>query len=135
MQSINKVFLIGNATRDPETKKTLSGETIMTFGLATNREWQTVGGRKERSTEFHEIVCFGSLALQAEKLVRKSCFLNIEGHLKTRSWDDSEGLKKYRTEIVATSLILLEKRQQSEGTPEFAETAQPTIEIENPSAI
>lgn len=138
MQSINKVFLIGNVTRDPEVKKTLSGETITTFGLATNRQWQTLRGRKEQSTEFHEVVCFGSLAQQAEKLVKKGRFLNVEGHLKTRSWDDSEGLKKYRTEIVATSIILLEKRQKTEEEEtrgEFSESAQPSIEIENPSVI
>lgn len=93
-----------------------NGETIATFGLATNREWVTTDGRQDRSTEFHEIVCFGGLAHVAELRVRKGELLNIEGYVKTRSWDDNEGLKRFRTEVVAEELIILSRRPKEEST-------------------
>ncbi len=115
MRNVNKVFLIGNVTRDPEAKKMANGETICTFGLATNREWVTTDGRQDRSTEFHEIVCFGGLAHVCELRVRRGELLNIEGYVKTRSWDDSDGLKRFRTEVVVEELIVLTKRPKEEN--------------------
>ncbi len=119
MHNVNKVFLIGNVTRDPEVKKMTNGETICTFGLATNREWVTTDGRQDRSTEFHEIVCFGGLAHISELRVRRGELLNIEGYVKTRSWDDNEGLKRFRTEVVAEELIVLSRRPKSEQAHEM----------------
>lgn len=115
MRSINKVILVGNLTRDPEIRRTLSGQNITNFGIATNREWMTKGGRHEKSSEFHEIVCWGGLAEIATKLLKKGKLVYIEGYLKTRSWDDPTGLKKFRTEVVSEDLIVLEKRPKSEG--------------------
>lgn len=113
MRNVNTVILIGNVTRDPEIKKLLKGETIATFGLATNREWTTTAGNDERSTEFHEIVCFAGLANVTELRVKKGMLVHIVGHLKTRSWDDADGLKRFRTEVVADELIVLTKREPS----------------------
>lgn len=110
MRSINKVILIGNLTRDPELKQTASGQPIVTFGIATNREWATRDGERHTSSEFHEIVAWARLAEICHKYLRKGKLVYIEGYLKTRSWDTPEGVKKFRTEIVANDLIMLEKR-------------------------
>lgn len=110
MRSINKVILIGNLTRDPEMRTTQGSQFITTFGLATNREWVTREGTKQQSSEFHDIVCWGRLAELAKKFLKKGKLVHIEGHLKTRSWDDAFGIKKFRTEIVAEDLIMLDKR-------------------------
>jgi single-strand DNA-binding protein len=110
MRSINKVILIGNLTRDPEMRTTQGSQYITTFGLATNREWVTREGTKQQSSEFHDIVCWGRLAELAKKFLKKGKLVHIEGHLKTRSWDDASGMKNFRTEIVAEDLIMLDKR-------------------------
>lgn len=92
MRNVNTVILIGNVTRNPEVKKMLKGDTITTFGVATNREWTTRSGSDQSSTEFHEVVCFGGLANVAEMRIKKGTLVHVTGHLKTRSWDDSDEL-------------------------------------------
>lgn len=114
MRNVNKVVLIGNLTRDPEMKATVADQIVTTFGLATNREWVTRDSRKQQSTEFHDIVCFGGMAEFADKTLEKGKLVYVEGYLKTRSWDDASGIKKFRTEIVAENLNLLDKRVKSE---------------------
>ncbi len=120
MRSINKVIVIGNLTRDPEVKQTSSGQPIATFGVATNREWATRGdSQRHSSSEFHEVVAWARLAEICGKYLKKGKLVYIEGYLKTRSWDTPEGIKKFRTEIVANDLIMLEKRPANEnGTNE-----------------
>lgn len=110
MRSVNKVILIGNVTRDPEMRQTQSGQTVCTFGLATNREWITSDGRKKNSAEYHEVVAWAQLAEICQKYVRKGKLLYIEGYLKTRSWDTPEGIRKFKTEVVTQDMIMLEKR-------------------------
>lgn len=114
MRNMNKVILIGNLTRDPELRKTLNSQSVTTFGLATNREWMTKDGRKQQSAEFHELVCWARLAEFANQNLKKGKLIYIEGHLKTRSWDDASGVKKFRTEIVVEDLIMLDKRAKVE---------------------
>lgn len=153
MRNLNKVILIGNLTRDPEMRATPSGQHIATFGLATNREWITREGEKKQSSEFHELVCWGRLAEIANQYLKKGKLIYVEGYLKTRSWDDATGIKKFRTEIVIEDLIMLNKREKdgsaTEGvleslpedttrnTPEDAppEEASPSVSIEDPLAI
>jgi len=121
MRSINKVILVGNLTRDPELKQTGGGQSIVTFGIATNREW-VVGSEKKSLAEYHNIVVWGTLAEICAKYLKKGKLVYIEGYLKTRSWDSPEGAKIFRTEIVATDMIMLDKRPQDEGgsnSPEF----------------
>ena len=153
MRSINKVILLGNLTRDPEIKKTLNNQTVATFGLATNREWITKDGRKEKSSEFHDLVCWGRLAEIAGQYLRKGKPVYVEGYLKTRSWDDATGIKKFRTEIVVNDLIMVEKREHNDeistvpSEEHYAPTAgshadtqahesfQPSVTIESPFTI
>ena len=144
MRSINKVILIGNLTRDPEMRKTMNEQYVATFGLATNRDWVTKDGRKQRSAEFHELVCWGRLAEIASQHLKKGRLIYVEGYLKTRSWDDAAGIKKFRTEIVIEDLVMLEKRpkeefaanEMNETAEEFeSEPAQASVSMEDPLTI
>lgn len=110
MRSVNKVILIGNLTRDPEMRQTANGQMVTTFCIATNREWITKDSKKHSLTEYHDIVAWARLAEICSKYLKKSKLVYIEGYLKTRSWDTPEGVKKFRTEIVAQDMIMLEKR-------------------------
>ncbi len=111
MRSINKVIIIGNLTRDPELRQTPNGQNVVTFGLATNREWVTRDGRKQTSAEFHDLVAWAKLAEICHQYLRKGKLVYVEGYLKTRSWDTPEGTRKFRTEIVVQDMIMLDKRE------------------------
>jgi single-strand DNA-binding protein len=135
MRCINKVILVGNLTRDPELKQTTGGQPIATFGMATNRAWVTRDGQKHSSSEFHEVVAWGHLAEVCGKFLRKGKLIYVEGYLKTRSWDTPEGIKKFRTEIVANDMIMLEKRSDSDmdevvDAPTMEEAPMDTMEEE-----
>lgn len=113
MRSVNKVILIGNLTRDPEVRQTPNGQSVTTFGIATNREWVTRDGQRHTSSEYHEIVAWSRLAEISGQYLKKGKLVYIEGYLKTRSWDTPEGVKKFKTEIVIQDMIMLEKRLQN----------------------
>lgn len=100
---LNKVFVIGNLTRDPELKSLPSGTAVTNFGLATNRVYNDKEGRKQESTEFHNIVVFGRQAETVSQYLKKGSMALIEGRIQTRSWEQ-DGEKKYRTEIIADSI-------------------------------
>jgi len=98
---INKVFLYGNLTRDPELKALPSGSQVASFGIATNRTYKDKDGNKQEQTEFHNITMFGRQAEVATQYLKKGRPVFIEGRLQTRSWDDKDsGKKMYRTEII-----------------------------------
>lgn len=113
MRSVNKVILIGNLTRDPEVRQTPNGQSVTTFGIATNRDWVTRDGQRHTSSEYHEIVAWSRLAEICGQYLKKGKLVYIEGYLKTRSWDTPEGVKKFKTEIVIQDMIMLEKRQNN----------------------
>ncbi len=104
--NLNKAFILGNVTRDPEVRAMPSGQQVVNFGIATNRFYTDQAGQKKQDTEFHNIVAFGKLADIAAKYVTKGGLVLIEGRIKTRSWDNSAGVKQYKTEIIADSLQL-----------------------------
>lgn len=97
---LNKVFIAGNLTRDPELKALPSGANVSSFGVATNRTWRDQNGEKKEATEFHNIVVFGRQADTCAQYLKKGQQVLVEGRLQTRSWD-KDGQKQYRTEIVA----------------------------------
>lgn len=101
---LNKVFLIGNLTRDPELKALPSGTKVATFGLATNRVYKDKNGNRQESAEFHNIVVFARMAETVSQYMKKGSQVYVEGRIQTRSWDSKEGEKKYRTEIVAENI-------------------------------
>ncbi|PIR53591.1 single-stranded DNA-binding protein [Candidatus Peregrinibacteria bacterium CG10_big_fil_rev_8_21_14_0_10_49_10] len=124
MKSLNRVTLLGNVTRDPEVKSTTSGQTVATFGLATNRVWKDAEGEKKSLPEYHNLVAWGGLAEFAGQYVHKGKPLYIEGYLKTRSWDGIEGKKIYRTEVVVENIILLGSKDDGPAfLPPLAEHA------------
>lgn len=131
MRSVNKVILIGNLTREPEIKTTSSGQVITTFGMATNRQWTTSSGEKRNSAEFHEVVTWAKLAEICKDFLKKGMLVYVEGYLKTRSWDMEDGTRRFRTEIVANDMIILERR--GEGGSDY-EPSQEVPEMEAPAA-
>ena len=128
--NLNKVFLIGRLTQDPDVKTTPSGQIVCTFGLATNRVWtdkQT--GQKMEKTDFHNIVLWGKLAETASQYLMKGNLLLVEGRLQTRNWEDANGIKKYKTEIVAENIQLGPKQGNYSNNQETKFT-QKTEEVE-----
>ena len=97
---LNKAFIIGNVTRDPEIKALPSGGKVCSFSLATNRVWKDQAGAKKEQSDFHNIVAFGKQAETIAQYVKKGSVLLVEGRIQTRSWDGADGKKNYRTEIV-----------------------------------
>lgn len=98
---LNRALVIGNLTRDPELKSLPSGIQVTSFSVATNRVWKDKNGAKQESTDYHNIVVFGRQAETAAQYLRKGSNVLVEGRMQTRSWDATDGSKKYRTEIVA----------------------------------
>lgn len=103
--NLNKVFILGNLTRDPELRQTPSGQNVATFGVATNRIWGGPTG-KQTQTEFHNIVAWGRLAEIASQYLAKGRLVLVEGRLNTRTWQDQSGQKRNRTEIVVEKMQL-----------------------------
>ena len=101
---INKAFIFGNLTRDPELRSLPSGQAVANFAVATNSQWRDKDGNKKENTEFHNVVTFGKQAELVSQYLRKGGSVFVEGRLQTRSWDDASGAKKYRTEIVADKI-------------------------------
>lgn len=101
---INKAILIGNLTRDPEKRALPNGTVVTSLSLATNRVWKDRDGKKQESTDYHNVVVFGRPAETAAQYLKKGQSVYVEGRIQTRSWDDKDGTKKYRTEIVADAV-------------------------------
>lgn len=114
--SINKVILIGNVGKDPDVKYFDNGSSIASFSLATTERGYTAqnGTKIPDRTEWHNIVCWRGLAKVAEQFVRKGTPIYIDGKIRSRSYDDAKGVKRYVTEIYADNLELLGKKPQSE---------------------
>lgn len=114
--NLNKVFIIGNLTRDVDLRTTPSGQSVASFGVATNRFWTDQAGQKQQEAEFHNVVVWGRQAEIANQYLAKGRMVMIEGRLRTRSWDDqASGKKKYRTEVIAERVQFGPKFQQ--GAP------------------
>lgn len=108
--NLNRVILIGNMTRDPETRTMPSGQPVATFGLATNRMWKGKDGTQQKHTEFHNVVMFGRLAEIAQQYLKKGSSIMVEGRIQTRSWQGQDGIKKYKTEIVTENMQMGPRR-------------------------
>ena len=114
--NLNKAFLIGNLTRDPEIRALPSGMTVANFGMATN-SFFTKDGQKQQQAEFHNVVLFGRLADIAKQYLTKGSLAMIEGRIQTRSWQGQDGQKKWRTEIVGERIQLGPRGAGGSGTP------------------
>ena len=112
---INKVILVGNVGKDPEVRHLDNGVAVTTFSLATSETYRNKDGQKVTNTEWHNIVLWRGLAEVAEKYVKKGTPLYIEGKIRTRSWDDKDGNKRYTTEIIADNMQMLGSKQSDDS--------------------
>ncbi len=110
-RSLNRVELIGNLTRDPELRYTPQGTAVCTFGVATNRTWQTDSGEKKEDVEFHRVVAWNKLAELCSQLLAKGRKVYVEGRLQTRSWTAQDGAQKSLTEIVISDMLILDSKR------------------------
>jgi len=134
MTYLNRATIIGNVTRDPETKTTTQGASVTTFSVATNLRWTTQAGEKKETTEFHNVVAWRRLAEICGQYLKKGSKVYAEGRLQTRSWDDAQGQKHWRTEIVADNVIMLD-RPGTRGNSEEAGIAPAEPAAEDEQAI
>jgi single-strand DNA-binding protein len=115
MASVNKVILIGNLGRDPETRYMPDGGAITNISIATTENWKDKNGEKQEKTEWHRVAFFGKLAEIAGEYLKKGSQVYVEGRLQTRKWQDKDGADKYTTEIVANAMQMLGSRQGMGG--------------------
>ena len=133
--SLNKVMLIGNTGKVPEVNHLQDNVSVAKFSLATTEKYKNKSGELIEDTEWHNIVCWRGLATVCEKYVKKGSKLFIEGRIKTRSYEDKEGNKKYITEIIADNIELLDKKEFSNHTDsqpsekEAASVSSPKAEV------
>lgn len=122
--TVNKVILVGRLGADPQLKYTPSGKANANFNVATNFTWKDQDGNKQDKTDWHRVVAWGKLAEVMGEWLKKGSYVYIEGKLQTRSYDDSNGVKKWITEVVATDMEMLGRKGGETGSEE----AQPEIE-------
>ncbi|NJD88359.1 MAG: single-stranded DNA-binding protein [Betaproteobacteria bacterium] len=115
MASVNKVILIGNLGRDPETRYMPDGGAVTNVSIATTETWKDKSGEKQEKTEWHRVAFFGKLAEIAGEYLKKGSQVYVEGRLQTRKWQDKDGQDKYTTEIVADRMQMLGSRQGMGG--------------------
>ena len=137
-RGVNKVILLGNVGRDPETRYAQNGTAVTRFSIATSEIWKDrSSGEQQERTEWHNIVCFARLAEVAGEYLKKGSKVYIEGQLRTSSWEQ-DGQKKYRTEVNAKELQMLDSKGRSEiqtslqdgpsGSSEVSDASEKTLE-------
>ena len=125
MAGVNKVILVGNLGKDPETRYLESGVAVTNFSIATTESYKDKSGNRVDQTEWHNIVLWRGLAEVAEKFLKKGSQVYVEGKLRTRSWDDKDGNKRYTTEIVGDNMTMLGGKRDGENP--VAQSAQPAV--------
>lgn len=108
--SLNRVQLIGNLTKDPELRQIPGGQTVASFSIATNFSWTDQSGQRQEKAEYHNIVAWRKLADICGQYLRKGSKIFLEGRIQTREWEGEDGVKRYRTEIVAENMIMLDRK-------------------------
>ena len=129
-RSLNKVMLIGNLTRDPELRYTPQGTAVITFSIATNRQWKTESGELKDNAEFHRIVAWDKLAEICGKMLKKGTRAYVEGRLQTRTWQAQDGAQKSTTEIVITDMLVLDSRGKTDEISMPEDVHEETHEVE-----
>lgn len=123
--NLNKAMIIGNLTRDPESRTTPPGTTVTNFSVATNLVWTDTNGQRQEKVEYHNVVAWRKLGEICAQYLTKGSKVYIEGRLQTRSWDDQQGNKRYRTEIVAENMIMLDRASGSDKTSSYTNSQKP----------
>lgn len=125
MASVNKVIILGNLGRDPETRYMPSGDAMTTISIATTESWKDkVSGEKKETTEWHRVTFFGKLAEIAGQYLKKGSSVYVEGSLRTRKYTDKDGIEKYATDIKADTMQMLGGRQNSTGMDDNYDSPQ-----------
>lgn len=133
--NLNKAMIIGNLTRDPEVRTTPQGTSVASFGVATNFVWTDANGQKQEKAEFHNVVAWRKLADIIGQYLKKGSKIYIEGRLQTRDWNGQDGVKKYRTEIIAENMIMLDSRGSGSGFEKSSAKTTDLPIIEEPAPI
>ncbi|RJO62449.1 MAG: single-stranded DNA-binding protein [Dehalococcoidia bacterium] len=118
MVSLNKVMLIGNVGNDPEMRFTPSGNPVTSFRIATNRVFSTPEGEKKQETDWFTVVAWNKLAEQCNQFLNKGKLVYVEGRLRNRSWDGTDGQKHFRTEVIASRVTFLDRAGAASAAPE-----------------
>lgn len=135
---LNRATIIGRLTRDPEVRTTPTGKSVASVSVATGRAWTDSNGQKQKESEFHNVVMWGKLADVAGQYLRKGAKMYVEGRIKTRDWTGQDGVKRYRTEIIAENMIMLDGPARSGANPNVTENIAPIYSSNNhdePSAV
>jgi len=134
--NLNKAMIIGNLTRDPEARTTPQGTAVTSFSIATNLVWNDQSGQRQEKVEYHNIVAWRKLGEICAQYLTKGSKVYIEGRLQTRSWDDQSGNKRYRTEIVAENMIMLDRAGSTnrDGQNSTNESSGKTSDYSQPEA-
>src|SRR3989338_4494820 len=136
--NLNKAFIMGNLTRDPELRQTPSGQAVCSFGVEKNRLYTDQSGQKQKQAEFHNVVAWGKQAEIVNQYLKKGSLIFVEGRIQTRNWQDQQGTKHYRTEVIAERVQLGPRlgggipAQQQEPAPRSEATKEdetPIIEL------
>jgi len=129
--NVNKAIVMGNLTRDPEMRTTPSGQSVTSFGVATNRFWtDRASGEKKKQAEYHNVIAWGRLGEIVQKFLKKGSLIYVEGRLQTRNWQDQQGNKRSRTEII-TERLQLGPRPGTGKDGGFSSSAEPADETPN----
>jgi single-strand DNA-binding protein len=134
--NLNKAMIIGNLTRDPEVRTTPTGQTVASFSVATNLVWTDQSGQKQERAEFHNVVAWRKLGEICGQYLKKGSKVYIEGRMQTRDWMGQDNVKRYRTEIVADNMIMLDRAgnsgQSSQSNSAMDQSSEPVIDLEEP---
>ena len=128
--NLNKVLIVGRMTADPQLRTTPSGQSVTSFGVATNRVWKDKSGSKQEDTEFHNVVAWGRQAEVAVQYLKKGAMVMIEGRLRTRSWQDKQGQNHKSTEIISERLQLGPRPATGESGGGRSEAPAPAKPVE-----
>ena len=119
--SVNKIVLVGHLGADPESRFTPSGVAVTTFNMATNESWKNKDGEYEDRTEWHRIVLYGKAAETASEYMKKGQLAYVEGRIRTRSWEDKDGMTRYTTEVLGDRFTMLGRKSENKSTAAPAE--------------
>lgn len=133
---VNKAIIYGNLTRDPELRSLPTGNKVTSFSVATNRTWKGQDGTRQESVDFHNVVVFGRQAETVAQYLKKGSGVFVEGRMQTRSWDSGDGVKKYRTEVIADRVQFGPRAGgASSGNSNYAEAPSTPIETGTDESI
>ncbi|MEK7512211.1 MAG: single-stranded DNA-binding protein [Patescibacteria group bacterium] len=131
---LNRAMIIGRLTRDPESRTTPQGTSVCSFSLATNFVWVDQSGQRQEKVEYHNIVAWRKLADICQQYLKKGGKVYIEGRLQTRDWEGQDGVKRYRTEIVADNMIMLDRADSAGRSATVSSSNQPSADSFMPTA-